>query len=547
MVRHLLTALVAAAALLVAAPARPCAAQMRFLYVDGAYEGPEDGSPQRPFDTISEALAEAQAGDQVRVASGPAVVYAERLRITRPVTLQGGYSAVTWERDQAARDTMLDGQGDGPVVVIGPWAEEGAAILEGFTITNGGAAQGAGILVEGVSPVIRNNRISGNWATGQGGGILVRDGAPTIRDNLIEVNTAELGGGICLIRADALIVGNWIMSNSAGLGGGISIEQGSRPRLESNIIVGNEARVGAGLRVASGSWADAANQVLSMNHAWEQGGGLAIEEAAVRVVHASILYNAAGSGGGVAALGAGAVVSLTNSLVWGHGGDDLAGVGISASHCDVEASAWPGPGNLSLDPLLADPQAIAPRLRPGSPLVDAGAATELVQQEFEGHPRPFDGDGDGVIAADIGADEVAADPRDLAFDVIAGGSFAVPGGALRYAISATNVGQVAAPSAIITGTLPAGLAVDPDTLTASLGACRLEGARLVWRGPLPVGERLDIAFRAGISEATPADTALSSAIELAFGARDTLQRQTVAYVVAKREVALPLVLRGYAR
>ena len=545
--QHLARLLILAALLALIAPCCPGAAQVRFIYVDGAYQGPEEGSPERPYSTIAAALAVAQAGDLIRVARGPQAVYAERLHITKPVTLQGGYNAANWERDLVARDTVLDGQGEGPVVTIGPWADPGAqAVLEGFTITNGSAAQGAGILVEGASPVIRHNRISGNWATGQGGGILVRDGSPTIRDNVMETNTAERGGGICLIRSDALIAGNWIMSNSGGQGGGISIEQGSRPRLENNTIIANEARDGAGMHVSSGSQAEMVNQVLFMNHATQQGGGLGVDSASARVVHASILYNLAGQGGGVAAWGDGTAVTLTNSLVWGHGGDDLAGPHITASHSNVEQELLLGPGNLSADPRLADPQRFDFHLLPDSPLVDAGVAVSSIREDFEGHDRWFDGDGDGVIAADIGADEVAADPRDLALRIVAAHSFPVPGGTLRYAISATNLGQVDAPAATLTVTLPPGLAVQGETLTASLGAWRFEGAGLVWRGPLPVGERLDLAFRAGISDALPVDTVLTSAIELAFGAQETLQRQAIAFVVAKREAALPLLLKGFS-
>lgn len=538
---HLLALIALLGALVV--PGVPAAAQVRFIYVDGASQGPEDGSPERPFHTISAALALAQAGDVVRVARGP--VYAERVRLAQPVTLQGGYDGATWERDVNARDTVIDGQGDGPVVTIGPWAQPGAgAGLEGFTITNGSAAQGAGILVQGAAPEIRHNRISGNWATGQGGGILARDGSPAILDNVLEVNVAGRGGGIGLVRADALISGNWILSNSAGRGGGISIEEGSRARLENNTLIANEAGDGAGMLVSTGSQAELVNLVLFMNHAQGRGGGLAVEEAFVRAAHTSILYNVAAQGAGGATLGASAAISLTNCLVWGHGGDDLFGPNIVATHTNVEQALWPGPGNLSVDPQLVDPQRFDFRLRPGSPLVDAGAALESVTEDFEGHDRWFDGDGDGVIVPDIGADELAADARDLALRVVAARSWPVPGGALQFALSATNRGQVAAPAAVLTGTLPAGLALLPGTLTASLGTCRVEGGRVVWRGPLPVGQRLELAFRAGISESVPADTTLTSEVALSFGAREALRRRATAYIVAPRAVTLPLLLKG---
>lgn len=59
-----------------------------------------------------------------------------------------------------------------------------------------------------------------------------------------------------------------------------------------------------------------------------------------------------------------------------------------------------------------DPQFEAPaignfHLRPGSPAVDTGSATEAPYVDFDGDFRPQDGDGNGTSQYDIGADELA--------------------------------------------------------------------------------------------------------------------------------------------
>jgi hypothetical protein len=68
-------------------------------------------------------------------------------------------------------------------------------------------------------------------------------------------------------------------------------------------------------------------------------------------------------------------------------------------------------GNIDLDMPVAE-MGFGPdyRLRTTSPLIDAGQASfsgaEIPAVDIDGDPRPFDGDGDGVAAFDLGADEL---------------------------------------------------------------------------------------------------------------------------------------------
>jgi hypothetical protein len=77
--------------------------------------------------------------------------------------------------------------------------------------------------------------------------------------------------------------------------------------------------------------------------------------------------------------------------VWGNGQNYS---GISA-----------GVGDISADPLFMDAAYNDYRLRKASPCIDAGSGTRAPGTDFEGDPRPLDGNLDGTAVVDIGADE----------------------------------------------------------------------------------------------------------------------------------------------
>jgi len=61
--------------------------------------------------------------------------------------------------------------------------------------------------------------------------------------------------------------------------------------------------------------------------------------------------------------------------------------------------------DVSQDPLLADPAGGDYHLLRNSPCIDAGDPATPPGTDFDGDPRPFDGNHDGHAVADIGADE----------------------------------------------------------------------------------------------------------------------------------------------
>jgi len=63
------------------------------------------------------------------------------------------------------------------------------------------------------------------------------------------------------------------------------------------------------------------------------------------------------------------------------------------------------------DPLFANPVGADFHLRANSPAIDKGSAINAPGDDFDGHARPLDGNGDGIPAYDIGAYEVLSYPR----------------------------------------------------------------------------------------------------------------------------------------
>lgn len=114
------------------------------LYVDDDAPAGGDGSWERPFNRIQDAIDAAEEGDTIRVWEG---IYYENLIINRTLGLIGNGSTTT----------IIDGGGEGDVVRI----TADRCTISGFWVRNSGSEWwNAGILMESDHNSIRNNRIS---------------------------------------------------------------------------------------------------------------------------------------------------------------------------------------------------------------------------------------------------------------------------------------------------------------------------------------------------------------------------------------------------
>ena len=381
--------------------------------------------------TIQAGIGAAVHGDTVLVAPG---TYTERINFSGKL--------ITVASEGGSAVTIIDGSGGGVVVTFNS-GESRAAVLRGFTVTNGGGFSGGGIAVSSASPTIESNVITGNTGC-DGIGINVSFGSPRIANNEISENVRSgcsggVGGaGIKVGGASAAIIeGNVIADNrlTGGSGGGISLFAAGVPIIRNNVIVRNSvsgvspAAQGGGIWIVNQSDALIVQNLIAGNSAGEGGGVYWLVPSSARgprLVNNTIADNlatVAGRGSAVFADGFDVNAALVNNVL-------VAPAGQTALHCgnfndpnppiirfnDVFAGGGPAYGGICADQTglngnrSADPMFVAPatgdyRLQAGSLAIDAADSTaaDVPTTDLDGDPRVVDGDSDGIAVVDMGA------------------------------------------------------------------------------------------------------------------------------------------------
>ena len=224
------------------------------------------------YDTIQEAIDDANAGDSIEV--GPGVYYetvdfngvACTVRSTDP------------NDDDVVAATIIDANGAGRVVTFDS-SEDANSILTGFTITGGyvsGTGDGAGIYCYGSSPTISRCVIYDNNSGDDGGGISCdNSSSPTISFCLITSNEAGDGGGICCNNSSSPTISYCeINDNQADdKGGGIYCKANSCSTIKDCDISLNSANMGGGV-YCNASDPDIEDCNVRDNYAGDDAGGI---------------------------------------------------------------------------------------------------------------------------------------------------------------------------------------------------------------------------------------------------------------------------------
>lgn len=188
--------------------------------------------------TIQSAIDAALAGETIVVCPG---TYYEKIVFDgKDITVQ---STDPSDPDIVAV-TIIDGGGTDSVI----WFLGGdTSTLQGFTVQNGDEVYGGGIYMHDSAPVIENNIITNNHATGLGGGIRVSQSSPTITNNTISYNNADAyGGGIYvdwnseLLPADPRPTGWGPIREDIPIGDPLIPADGEEYTIAGNKFVGNE-------------------------------------------------------------------------------------------------------------------------------------------------------------------------------------------------------------------------------------------------------------------------------------------------------------------
>ncbi len=241
------------------------------------------------------------------------------------------------------------------------------ATLAGFTVTNGYATIGAGVLAD-ADAVVSNCIIVGNHATFRGGGVY---------------------GGTCV---DSVVADNRADNSSGGMHGGRAI----RCRIENNTAV---AGGGGGWYIKC--W----NSVIRGNRLTGRGYGGGLN--AGKAYYCTIVSNYASWHGG--GLYEGAVhYCIVASNKADQGSHDARNTDLWDSCVRVRSGTKDYGGNITSDPRFADYATGDLTLRANSPCIDLKIdrhAWWYDTVDMLGRGRPMDGKADGLARLDLGAFE----------------------------------------------------------------------------------------------------------------------------------------------
>lgn len=194
--------------------ALPAWAALRYVALDGGHVAPYT-SWAAAATNVPAALAVAGDGDEIIVSAG---VYA----VTAPILVTNN---VLLGSAAGSAATVLASTATGRVLQV----LADVATIRGFTISNGMADRGGGVLCSNntlvtlADCVLVNNRATGG--TGIGGGVYGLRSGMIISNCLVYGNTATYsGGGICVYNGPLSITATAVISNSAAGWGGNGIE-----------------------------------------------------------------------------------------------------------------------------------------------------------------------------------------------------------------------------------------------------------------------------------------------------------------------------------
>ncbi len=251
-------------------------------------------SATAPCATISHAVAQAASGDSIEVAG----------TVDDNVILPQNFGSLVitqWPGETAA---IVDGTASGSVFSIG---SGDTVTLDGLTIENGKAADGAGIANSGTLTVEACAVVDNQGAGSQAYGTIYNVGTLTVTGTTVSGNTGLAAGGGIYNGTTASVTRSTISGNSAGLGGGIFTS--GTLTVTGTTISGNTGLFAGGGGIVNSSGYDAGPQTNAALTVTDStiadntadggpGGGIDNDGGTVTLAESTVSGNVGGTGGG---------------------------------------------------------------------------------------------------------------------------------------------------------------------------------------------------------------------------------------------------------
>ncbi|MFO7313040.1 choice-of-anchor Q domain-containing protein [Rhodothermus marinus] len=332
----------------------------RIIYVKKDATGANDGSSWADaYTSLQDALAAAQAGDEIWVAAG--VYYPDEgtwltdndrtlsFRMKSGVAIYGGFAGTETDRSQRdweANPTVLSGdldqndidsdgdgiydvlRGNNAYHVVVAINTDSAAVLDGVVIRQGLADggifetdRGGGVFINYGSLELAHVTILNNTASLYGGGMHIESGDVMMEKVTISNNTASYGGGVYSDRSEVKMSNVFILNNYNGggmniilgevtmtrviisnnvnsySGGGINVVLGKVTMADVNILDNIASYNGGGVYNDRGDIIMKGKSVSNNKASWN-GGGLYTERGKVIMMNVAILNNISSLRGG---------------------------------------------------------------------------------------------------------------------------------------------------------------------------------------------------------------------------------------------------------
>lgn len=363
----------------------------QFAYIDSEVDNEGDGTLSNPYKTITYALSK-KTPPYIFHLNG---IFKENLSISSDFIFIGANKT----------STVIEAKiSTSPAIAINSC---NLAVLKNLSISKG--KQVVSIVTSNVAfsnCIIKNSTVS----TSSGGGIYSTGSNLSITDTeIIDNNVTLNGAGIYIVKSSLSLYNSILRNNISNYdGGGLYAEDQCSISIINSKFYNNQANhYGAGLTAKNSCIYTIINTIFAFNTATYSGGAI-YNYGSIPHIENSVFYKNTRS------LGQGSTLFLVstssceinNSIFWSDDTtnlqEDFYGVNTSyISYCDIEdmGTTYNNNNNISIDPLLANPENYNFHLQETSPCINAGSDTASYQFDIDGETRPYDN------KVDIGVDE----------------------------------------------------------------------------------------------------------------------------------------------